>query len=494
MHGEVMASVRALCSTLLTLATAAAMTSVAPVSGAGSAVDSLPAEDRRDNDQRPARLILDVVPALRPVLIRTNTELGDGTAGGVVDAACAESDGPLSEGVARAGMLRAGTGQPAGVSLFWVITDEKSSVCLVGSAEGDTVIEVLGWIEPWFSFQAYRTRVVDNRKEQVPVGVRGLPDSRTVELPEVSAEVRHGSWLRDGGRIPASTAADPSGNFRTFCSFSHLAYDDPIVYPDQPGASHLHMFFGNTSTRADSTYERLRSSGHSTCQGGLLNRTAYWVPAVHDASGQVVVPRFFEIYYKGSGNEADIASIATNPNGLRMIAGFDHHLSGEVNHAWYCVHSRTNSLTLPDCDEGTQLRVELRFPMCWNGRDLDSNDHRSHMAYGTGGDGWVTSQRGCPSSHPVHIPELTLFANFVSDGDSANWYLSSDRMPGMNHPNGSTFHADWFGAWDNEIQERWTQHCVREMRTCVMGELGDGTQLNDKLEYTGPSRLDPPSN
>jgi hypothetical protein len=82
---------------------------------------------------------------------------------------------------------------------------------------------------------------------------------------------------------------------------------------------------------------------------------------------------------------------------------------------------------------------------------------------------------------------------FPSDGNSSNWYLSSDRMPGMSHPNGSTFHADWFGAWDNQTQETWTQKCIREMRTCVFGELGDGTQMKNNPAYTGPKLLNTPS-
>ena len=32
--------------------------------------------------------------------------------------------------------------------------------------------------------------------------------------------------------------------------YSHTASDDPIVYPGQPGQSHLHEFFGNTDVDA----------------------------------------------------------------------------------------------------------------------------------------------------------------------------------------------------------------------------------------------------
>jgi hypothetical protein len=331
-----------------------------------------------------------------------------------------------------------------------------------------------------------------------PTTTTTLASTTTVAPPsssydDIASNFPIAAWLDDGGRIPASTAWEPSGAFRTFCAFSHLAYDDPIIYPGEFGAAHLHMFFGNTGTNAASTYASLRTTGGSTCQGGPLNRTAYWAPTLHDASGKVVVPEFFELYYKGNGSETMIGSIRNYPNGLRMIAGYDMAGSNTVARpTWNCVGSSTSSLTVPSCPSGQQLRVTLRFPMCWNGKDLDSPNHRSHMAYGTGGDGWVTRQGGCPSTHPVHLPELTLFANFVAHGNTSEWYLSSDRMPGMTHPNGSTFHADWFGAWDNGIQHTWTQKCVREMRTCVWGELGDGMRLKNNPAYTGPKLLDPP--
>ncbi len=302
------------------------------------------------------------------------------------------------------------------------------------------------------------------------------------------------AWLATGERIPASTAWEPSGSFRTFCGFSHLSYDDPIVYPGQPGASHLHMYFGNTGANAHSTYQSLRSSGSSTCQGGPLNRTGYWVPAMHNAAGRVVVPEYFELYYKGNGSQDMIRGIQTYPNGLRMLAGFDmaNPAATPMRGLWSC-NGGAGSTTLPNCGAGQTLTVGLRFPMCWNGQAVDAADHRSHMAYGTGGDGWVTRQGGCPASHPIHLPEITVIAAFAADGNTNNWYLASDRMPGMTHPNGSTFHADWFGAWDNTIQETWTQACIRDMRTCVWGELGNGTRLiNEPSTYTGPRLVDPP--
>jgi hypothetical protein len=107
------------------------------------------------------------------------------------------------------------------------------------------------------------------------------------------------------------------------------------------------------------------------------------------------------------------------------------------------------------------------------------------MAYGTN-----HTWGGCPSSHPIHLPELTEMMHFESPSGSGQWYLSSDRMnPSNPAPNGSTLHADWFGAWDNGIQDRWVTHCIRGMRSASNGNLCDGQQLRPAAPYTGPSRI-----
>ncbi len=37
------------------------------------------------------------------------------------------------------------------------------------------------------------------------------------------------------------------------------------------------------------------------------------------------------------------------------------------------------------CAPGTQVNVRYQAPSCWDGVNLDSADHKSHMAYPVGG-------------------------------------------------------------------------------------------------------------
>ena len=328
------------------------------------------------------------------------------------------------------------------------------------------------------------------------------PSGAAVGDSSVSSGVRVGEWLTAAG-----DRGDPGyPAFRTFCQFSHLGFYDPIVEPNNPSFMHLHMFYGNTQANHQSTYQSLRSGGGGTCDGGPLNRTAYWTPAVFDAQHRVVVPNRpydynVELYYKAENARVvnGRSVVQSYPNGLRMIAG--HRFDGlpvdpsavipggaTLTWGWKCDGGRSTG-TIPDCPAGSRLTSWVRFPYCWNGRDLDSADHRSHLRYGTG-----NTWGECPSSHPVHLPELTQLVHYdIAAGDTPTsaWYVSSDRM-GTPKPNGSTLHADWFGAWDDEIEERWVQSCLRERRSVSWGNLCDGQALRISGEfarYTGPRYL-----
>ena len=300
-----------------------------------------------------------------------------------------------------------------------------------------------------------------------------------------------------GSSIPESTASEPSGAFRFFCEFSHLAYDDPILYPGQQGAAHLHMFFGNSGADADSTYRSLRTSGESTCAGGTLNRSAYWAPALFNGQGDVVVPDFILNYYKGMGGTAEtIASLPTLPEGLVMIGGYDMaNPSPSSSTFWYCESIGPDSTdpaysqTIVPCPQGDRVIARVAFPMCWDGVNLDSADHRSHMSYEV----WdAYGHSSCPTTHPVRLAEYSMGIFWPSDGDVDSWTLSSDTMPGMTHAAGSTFHADWMGAWEPDVMATWMHECVNEMRSCNSGELGDGSMLQAADDYVGPATIEAP--
>lgn len=54
------------------------------------------------------------------------------------------------------------------------------------------------------------------------------------------------------------------------------------------------------------------------------------------------------------------------------------------------------------CAEG--IMTSLRFPTCWDGKNLDSPDHMAHMSYPE--TGTFESNGTCPTSHPVRTAQV----------------------------------------------------------------------------------------
>lgn len=273
------------------------------------------------------------------------------------------------------------------------------------------------------------------------------------------------------------------GSFRTVCTVSHFNFDDAIVFPGQQAATHLHMYFGNVLADFSSTGESLASAGEATCQGGPLNRSAYWVPAVLDAGGNVRPAQYMLAYYKRAGDE----DVVPYPNGLMMVVGNAMAMSPQpgreqpvdagIDYKWSCGSPITGGSTnvgrlIPNCAAGDFLTLSVIFPRCSDGR-LDSPDHKSHMAYP------AHYGAACPSTHPIRHPQLTYNIHWNNNDTNTNgWYLSSDVHGGMIMPGGTTTHADWIGAWHPEVLDIMTAGCFNADHDCKGGTISPTLRLD----------------
>lgn len=270
---------------------------------------------------------------------------------------------------------------------------------------------------------------------------------------------------------------DGSGSFRTTCDLALLAFDDPIVYPGKPGASHLHMFFGNTKIRATSTSTTIADEGPSTCRGGTVNRTGYWVPAIIDTRrGEVQIPETAAFYYK-SGYNVDPATVRPFPVGLKMIAGDKLATAAQDNVQWACRdHYTGDFISIPTtCPAADFVRLSIQFPQCWDGKNLDSPDHKSHMSFPNYRN--PPQKSTCPASHPIVLPAITeKFEYPVAGKNPATWRLTSD-MYSTSLPGGLSAHADWMNGWKPAIIELIVTSCINKGVDCGVASLGNGTEL-----------------
>lgn len=317
------------------------------------------------------------------------------------------------------------------------------------------------------------------------------------------------------GSIPPQSQ-DPVGSFRFICQAGQLLYDDPIALPGKPGTSHLHQFIGNTTANAFSNYTSLRTNGGSTC-GGVgtegINRSSYWMPAMLDGAGSVVKPDYVQVYYKripksnpacGAPDATHVGYCTEVPNGIRFIFGYNMKTStggptdtnswdywamnfqcwnkdGTGNYAGApgVYHTMADAVAA-GCPLGKWLHVALDAPGCWDGVNLDTPDHRSHVVYASGPGIASIGQRECPADHPYLLPAISYQWFFTVDSNfvAGKWHLSSDEMvPGA--PAGTTLHMDYFEAWSPTVKDTWEQNCLDQHLTCNLGDLGNGTQIQN---------------
>ena len=269
-----------------------------------------------------------------------------------------------------------------------------------------------------------------------------------------------------------SAAADPRGVFVVHCGYSHSLRDDPIVHRGLPGASHMHDFFGSTTTNAMSTVRRMRRSS-TTCR--LASDTSgYWFPAAY-LGDLPLQSTFAKVYYFGVPR----IPVELVPRGVKIMAGEPAAGSASENPrvTWSCGakgNKRTPIVDHPyDCTpfarrwhfvDSVVARVDL--PSCWDGEGLKPSD----VSY--------LEDDGCPDGFAHRLPRIRMQVHIgtldpcqtglrcSADGSDENVTLRLSSGPYF------TFHADFWNTWHQRALERLTDRCLVRHRPCgVVSDL-----------------------
>ena len=264
------------------------------------------------------------------------------------------------------------------------------------------------------------------------VGKRLLSAMREGSLklvPLVLAVAAAAVLATTGISAPRDTSFPGGSYFAILCSFSHRNNDDPIVHPGQPGRSHNHTYIGNTSVHAFSTPATLRG-GETTCELPG-DASTYWIPTLYVGT-EPIIPLAGIVYYI----KHTYQRVESLPEGLKMVTGnaLAKKAQSKIVGAWSCggIGGKLRFSVLPQCRVDQALELRLHFPNCWNGKTLDSPDHKRHMAYSVNG--------ACPQSHPVAVPTVALILIYDSVPKRAR--LASGKFG---------LHADFINGWDEDV-------------------------------------------
>jgi len=191
---------------------------------------------------------------------------------------------------------------------------------------------------------------------------------------------------------------------------------DAIINPDCL-SDHVHTFYGPPLLYPKLTFDDLRNSDPSLSSGNIEeNNSLYWHPAVYHVADNgkktLQESEMTTVYYNWKPGKT-----TAFPPGFRMVTpGEDVFDEGKT----------------PGAGE---MELSISFQSCWDGVNLDSPDHMSHVAFPKG------KNEKCPKSHPVKIPRLDFFIRWFNT-KKAKWRFADDSL---------RFHADYVSGWDESF-------------------------------------------
>ncbi|MCE7007574.1 DUF1996 domain-containing protein [Kibdelosporangium philippinense] len=174
--------------------------------------------------------------------------------------------------------------------------------------------------------------------------------------------------------------------------------------------------------------------------------------------GEIQRPADVDLQFRGS----PVGEVVAMPKFLRILYGDAKVSTNGTKNArdsWTCAGFEDRVLInkYPICPNGAPVKRIHDFPSCWDGENIDSENHRDHIIY--------PQENGQCKNGFKAVPQLriTLTYNIPQEVQEQGRY-KVDSFPEEEH-NPFSDHDDFANVMSNQIMNRLVD-CVNEGRTC----------------------------